>query len=362
MGADVHVVVQEHVMEQKSVIIIIPCSDLNEYVLECLRGCLGLDYSKYSIALLPDAPLELPEEFRNRNIIVMPTGDVTISAKRNLAIRSFRDADYYAFIDSDAYPDVDWLKNGTAAFAGDDIMAVGGPGLSPPNECLHQKVVGNAVKSFLVSGNLAFSKIVSANRYCLNLHSCDLIVSRLALERIGGFNEGLKTGEDRELCRRIRKNGGKIYFSNNVIVYHHNRYFGRHFFMQRIIHGYSIFSITQADRDWHDAVLFVPLFCSALAGAGLLAGFADKAYWIFSGSCIALYFLVALAEAARKSDSAGELPLTFLSIITSNAGYVLGSIMGLLGMKLNFRKMYRNYLNPGRGRQDNCNRDRAVPE
>ena len=349
-------------MEQKSVIIIIPCSDLNEYVVECLRGCLGLAYGNYRIALLPDAHQELPEEFRNKNIIVMPTGDVTISAKRNLAISSFRDADYYAFIDSDAYPDEDWLKNSIAAFVRDDIMAVGGPGLSPPNECLHQKVVGNAVKSFLVSGHLAFSKIVSANRYCLNLHSCNLIVSGLALERIGGFNEGLKTGEDRELCRRIRKINGKIFFSNNVIVYHHNRYFGRHFFMQRIIHGYSIFSIMRADRDWHDAVLFAPLFCVTLAGAGLLAGFANNTYWVVSGSCIAFYFLIALAEAARKSDSVGELPLTFLAIITSNAGYVLGSFMGLFGVKLNFRKMYCNYPDPGRGRQDNFSSDRAAPK
>ena len=330
-------------MEQKSVIIIVPCAELNEYVVECLRGCLRLDYANYRIALLPDAHLELPEEFRNDAITVMPTGDVTISAKRNLAMSSFPDAAYYAFIDSDAYPQADWLKNGVGSFFREDIWAVGGPNVTPPNDSLEQKAVGNAARSFLVSGHLAFAKEVSADRYCLNLHSCNLIVAAQAIKLVGGFQEELKTGEDRELCHRIRKNGGKIYFRGSVVVFHHNRHFGRHFFMQRVIHGYSIFSIMKKDKGWSNVVLFIPLIGSILIGMGLLVGVVYPLSWIMTAACIACYVLLTLKEAVRTSNAYSELPLTLAAIVTSNTGYVLGTILGMLGVKLNFKKMYGNY-------------------
>jgi len=107
-----------------SVLIIIPCVALNEYVLECLSGCLGLDYAEHHIALLPDAPVALPEEFISNKITVIPTGDVTISAKRNAGIRAFPDAEYYAFIDSDAYPHHDWLKTAIPSFSHGAVWAV----------------------------------------------------------------------------------------------------------------------------------------------------------------------------------------------------------------------------------------------
>ena len=47
-------------MKQIKIVIVVPCSSLNEYVLECLRGCLRLDYSAYRIALASDASVDLP--------------------------------------------------------------------------------------------------------------------------------------------------------------------------------------------------------------------------------------------------------------------------------------------------------------
>ena len=337
-------------MEQNSVIIVVPCAALNEYVVECLRECARLDHDAYRIVLLPDAPVALPQELGSVPITVIPTGDVTIAAKRNAAIGRFPDAAYYAFIDSDAYPRRDWLNQGLASFTRGDRWAVGGPCLSPPDEPLLQRVVGNATRSVLVSGNLAFSKRVSASRYCLNLHSCNLIVSGQALRRIGGFHEELTTGEDREFCRRIRNAGGKIYFDRQVIVYHHNRRLGTHFFSQRVVHGHSIFGIMAADKGWYNVLLFVPLLTVALTGTVFLLGFAHGAGFILAGVLVGLYFVMAATAAVSSSSSPKEAALTLWAIITANAGYVIGSVAGLFRAKLDFKKLYANYRGP-RGRR-----------
>lgn len=322
---------------------------LNSYVLECLRGCLALDYQDYSIVLLPDDPVELPAALKSGRLSIMPTGKAMISAKRNLAMRTFRDAGYYAFIDSDAYPHTDWLKNGIASFTSEDIRAVGGPNLTPPGEGLQQKVVGNALKSTLVSGGHAFSKSVSGDRYCTSLHSCNLIVPARTIEHIGDFNEGLQTGEDREFCHRITRQKGKIYFNDAVIVYHHNRRLGTHFFMQRIIHGYSIFDILTKDGSRHNLVLLAPLFITI----AVIAGFVSKTTWAFSTLIVALYLLKVLYDSVKNSDQTTEIPLTMLAVFTANSGYVLGNILGLCKTKLDFRKMYSNYRRPDCEVKDN---------
>ncbi|MFQ6136538.1 MAG: glycosyltransferase [Candidatus Hydrothermarchaeales archaeon] len=44
-----------------------------------------------------------------------------------------------AFIDSDAYPRKDWLKNAVKYFSNPEIAAVGGPGLTPEEDNTLQK-------------------------------------------------------------------------------------------------------------------------------------------------------------------------------------------------------------------------------
>ena len=78
--------------------IIIPCNEIDSYVMECVHFCKQLNYKSYEIILLPD---DISTEIENVNVI--STGPITPGAKRNIGIANSSGA-LCAFLDSDAYP------------------------------------------------------------------------------------------------------------------------------------------------------------------------------------------------------------------------------------------------------------------
>lgn len=105
---------------QHLVSIIIPCKNVDAYVKECIAHCKKLDYDNYEMILLPDKPTSGIEDVK-----IVPTGSVTPGKKRNTGIRHAK-GEICAFIDSDAYPREDWLRNAVGYFSNPEIAAVGG--------------------------------------------------------------------------------------------------------------------------------------------------------------------------------------------------------------------------------------------
>jgi GT2 family glycosyltransferase len=51
----------------------------------------------------------------------------------------------------------------------------------------------------------------------------NLLVRRAALERIGGFTEGIRSGGDLDLCRRLGADGWRLEFRPAAVVHHRHR-------------------------------------------------------------------------------------------------------------------------------------------
>ncbi|WP_394168166.1 glycosyltransferase [Saccharospirillum alexandrii] len=47
-----------------------------------------------------------------------------------------------------------------------------------------------------------------------------MILYKTLFERLGGFNEGLTTGEDYDFCNRVKLKGGKVLENEKLVVYH----------------------------------------------------------------------------------------------------------------------------------------------
>jgi cellulose synthase/poly-beta-1,6-N-acetylglucosamine synthase-like glycosyltransferase len=341
---------REHEMEVKKVVIIVPFVALNNYVLECIKGCLKLNYSNFQLILLPDEAITLIDELRTERVKIMPTGDVTIAKKRNIAINKFQDTDYYAFIDSDAYPHQEWLRNATKAFLkSNTIGAVGGPNISPHNERLFQKVVGNALKSFSVSGIDAFSKKISKNRFCLKLPTCNLLVAKETIMLCHGFHEDMEIREDCLLCGDIRRSGKKIFFDNTVIVYHQNRFLGRHFLAQRMAYSYYLIKAIRKENSLFNLSFLIPVFFSLFLIIGLFFSFLNPHTMAAWSMVVVLYFLAVIFEAVRYSDKIIEIPLTLAAVLIGNLGYSMGFILSVMGVRINIKKLYKNYKEDTRG-------------
>ena len=156
---------------QPFVSVIVPCKSVDEYTRDCVNRCSRLDYENYEVILLPDEATENVEGAK-----VVPTGPVTPGKKRNIGIANSA-GEICAFIDSDAYPRRDWLRNAFAYFEDSDVAAVGGPGLTPQEEDgLMQQASGFVLSSFMVG---SLSKRYDSKYACESddVHSCNFIDS-----------------------------------------------------------------------------------------------------------------------------------------------------------------------------------------
>jgi len=330
-------------MKPEKVSIIIPFVQWSEYLTECIRYCLTQDYHNFDIVLLPDCPAELPGEFRDVRVRVIVTGDVTIAEKRNIGIRASLASDYVAFIDSDAYPATSWLRCGIKAFSRDaELWAVGGPNITPPSEPALQRAVGNASRSFLISGPRAFRKRIAPNRFCKDLPTCNLIVAKRTLVTLTGFDKNLVTGEDIEFCSRVIKAGKKIYYDNEVVVFHHNRSLFMPFILQRITYGFSVFRLLKKDPSPYNLVLFIPLIMLLVLALGPILALFFNVLVLPILIFYVLLFGIIVVETVRNASGITEIPLTFCALLLGSITPGIGSLLAGLGKKVDIKKTYRN--------------------
>jgi cellulose synthase/poly-beta-1,6-N-acetylglucosamine synthase-like glycosyltransferase len=198
--------------------IIIPTKQIGPYVREAISEILQLDYGNYGIILFPDE--SNGETFPKTHIV--PTGPVGPAEKRDRAL-SCSDAEVLAFLDDDAFPRKNWLKNAARHFLDPQVAAVGGPAITPEGDSFKQRVSGAVFLSRLGAGFPERYWPVGQVREIIDWPSVNLLVRKDAFQEVGGFNSAYWPGEDTKLCLDIIKSGKKILYDPEAVVYHHRR-------------------------------------------------------------------------------------------------------------------------------------------
>ncbi|MDD5166433.1 MAG: glycosyltransferase [Candidatus Omnitrophica bacterium] len=193
---------------------------------ECVNKCRELDYPDFEILVLPDA--SIPEGLSvslstDSRVKIIPTGAVSVPEKRDVAI-GHTEGDILAFIDDDAWPQKDWLKCAMEDFKDDAVAAVGGPAITPSIDTLRQQASGLVYSSFLVSGKYVYRYLPKKKIEVDDFPTCNLLVRKVILQELGGFQTTFWPGEDTKLCLDITKKlGKKIIYDPAVLVFHHRR-------------------------------------------------------------------------------------------------------------------------------------------
>jgi len=311
--------------------IIIPVGEVNEYITECIEGCLKQDYSDLEIIVLPDKRWD--SKFEKTRII--PTGKIPPSDKRDIGIKEAK-GEILAFLDDDTIPKSDWLANAIKYFEDENVAAVGGPAITPESDNDKQKASGLVFSSLMVGGNYAYRYIPKEKREVDDYPSCNLLVRKNIIDEIGGFDTKYWPGEDTKLCLDITKKlKKKIIYAPDVSVWHHRRelFMGHLKQVARYAKTRGIFV-----RKFPETSLRISYFLPSLFVFGFFIGlvlsFFSSLLSLIFVSCMSIYLIAALFTSIKTRDMK-LTPLVFMGIIATHFVYGIMFTIGLLSQGKN---------------------------
>lgn len=201
--------------------IIIPVKAINDYVRETVPYIQAFQRDDWELIILPNE--SDPDEWHDPHIRIMPSGRVGPAKKRDMGAESAA-GEILVFLDDDSYPESNLLDIAERYFDHPDVVALGGPAITPPHDSFWQKVSGAVFLSKLSGGVPERHVPVGDVRQVEDWPSVNLMVSREAFLEIGGFNSPYWPGEDTKFCLDlIQKTGKKILYIPTMRVWHHRR-------------------------------------------------------------------------------------------------------------------------------------------
>ena len=216
-------------MKNKTVSIIIPAYNEEEYLPSCLASIDSLHYSKEHIEVIvvdngsTDRTMEIARSYGAK---VIRDDDMNVSGLRNFGAKHSK-GEILAFIDSDCVVSSDWLINASKYFDNMKVSAWGSPPTLPEKPTWVQRTW------YLVRKR---EKPVQRVDW---LESMNLFVKKNIFFLIGGFNESLVSCEDVDLCYRIHQHGTIISDAQIKVVHMGEAKTVKDFFVKEIWRGIS---------------------------------------------------------------------------------------------------------------------------
>lgn len=315
--------------------VIIPVKKINGYILELYECLKKIDFTDFEVIIFPDKDSGI----RLEDTRIIMTGPMGPAEKRDLALKHAK-GEILAFLDDDAFPERDWLKNAVRHFEDEGVGAVGGPAVTPETDSLLQKGSGAVFSSMLTSSSYTYRYLPKARREVDDFPTVNLLVRKTVFEKLGGFDTAYWPGEDTKLCLDIKRLGLKIVYEPEAIVYHHRRpLFTEHlrqvsrYAFQR---GFFVkaFPETSLKPGYFAPSVFFFFICSGpvLPVISLKAALA----WAVIFSIYMVFLLAAsiMAMLANKSVIVGALtvPGVFLTHIVYGYNFVKGLLSSRKGM------------------------------
>jgi len=270
---------------------VIPVKEINEYIRESIPKLLLLPREDFEILVYPDETTRDTWP-KTRQIA---SGAVGPAQKRNLAIRDAK-GEILIFIDDDAYPQNDFLNILDKDFHDENIVAVGGPEITPKESDFWQKVSGATFLSSLSGGFPERYRSVGKKKFVVDWPSVNLSIRKDAFEDLSGFAGDYWPGEDTKLgFDLLVKKNVMILYDPELVVFHHRRE-GLTKHVKQIsaygLHrGYFAKKFSKTSLDWR---YFMPSFFVLFIIAGGILGFYSKIFLQFYILGWIVYFVALL--------------------------------------------------------------------
>lgn len=331
--------------------IIIPTIKINSLLVEVVDNILG-NSQNIPINIISNQNSNI---FKSKeNIKIITTNSNKMSKKRNLGVKEAK-TKFVGFLDSDAYPNKDWLINGIKILENKpEIGIVTGPEISFPNQSFIQNIIGLCNRSFLITGSHSFRKSLSKSRFYSEASGCNILMRKDDYLLLDGMNENLYLGEDRDFSERlVNKLGKKIFFARESWVYHKDRSLIG-FFFQRFARGEAISdtvkviikslkkNLSLKNLLKQRLELFAPFFFIIfLLSYFIIFIINDWKYFYFA--IINFYLLIIILNSLKLCKfKIHYLPFIITVLIIGTLTPGIAQLIKLLKLKFDISKYYRN--------------------
>jgi succinoglycan biosynthesis protein ExoA len=301
-----------------------------------MRFSIVITYPEGKTAEIIESIKEMDYPKSKFEIITLP-GPGSPSIYRNKGAEKGK-GEIIVFLDDDAVADKELLKKADNFFKEHkEIDIVGGSQLTPLDEKGFGRISGYALSS-------KFGGWKTANRYgkkSLNLNADEtyltsaIMFCRKKVFKKAKFDEKLFPGEDPKFIMDAKKEGFKIAYSPDLIVYHRRRPTVKKLIKQIFNYGKVAFSRTSFEEILKQPFFLIPsLFLIYLIGLIIGLAFVPNLLLTFP---LMLYFILDLIfsffESVKNKDLIALLPLFFIFPII-HLSYGAGMISGFINKHL----------------------------
>lgn len=317
--------------------IIIPCCNEERYIGKCLDSIINNDYSKDSLEVLV---LDGMSEDRTRAIVehyadsypfirLIDNPRRIVPSAMNIGIKQSQGA-IMLRMDAHSTYRKDYISNCVKNLSELDADNVGGVWVTVPGkDSMVAKSISLALSHPFGVGNAHFR---------IGLKEAQIVDTvpfgcyrKNVFERIGLYNEHLVRNQDIELNLRLRKAGGKIFLSPDIVSYYYARSTLSALARNNFRNGYwVIYSTRFADLPFSARHLVPLAFVSAMIGSLGLSILFNPVIYLFlavAGSHTAANLVFSFRTARGKELSL--FPFLVPTFLLLHLSYGLGSLWGI---------------------------------
>ncbi len=214
---------------------IIPVYNRPEELQELLESIMRQSLGDYEVIVVEDGSTRTSEEVIQRFIpqiyslyyYQIPNGGP--SRARNIGA-NYAKGDYIIILDSDVVLPEGYLLAVDKALSHGDIDAFGGPDTASEDFTPIQKAINYAMTSTLTTGGIRGGSADAMEQF--KPRSFNLGCRRALFLQLGGFDVGMRFGEDIDFSLRLQEAGARTVLIPEAYVYHKRRVDLRRFFKQ----------------------------------------------------------------------------------------------------------------------------------
>ena len=201
--------------------IVIPVKAINNYVRETVTHIQAISRDDWELIIVPNN-IE-GDEWLDSRITFLKSGSKGPATKRDMAAKVCNGS-ILVFLDDDSYPQADLLDVADKYFADNQLVAIGGPGITPKSDSFGQKLSGAVFLSKYSGGSPERYLSIGQPKEVDDWPSVNLMVRKKEFLQVGGFDNEFWPGEDTKLCQKLIENTQKkIKYVPELIVWHHRR-------------------------------------------------------------------------------------------------------------------------------------------